>query len=61
MFLYVPLFCLFCVFMVYNDYVNRRRDPIVKVVFITPDSFRSIVKTCEAIDGTKKQFAKKTK
>jgi len=57
MILYVPLFCLFCVFMVYNDYVNRRYDPTVSIVFITDKELLSMKH--EEHHGEKKQLAKK--
>jgi hypothetical protein len=58
--IYVPLFCLFCILMVYNDYVNRRREPLVKIVVITSEAMH-VVKNNEDSYGAKKQFAKKNK
>jgi len=58
----VPIFCLFCVFMVYNDYVNRRRVPLVEVVIVLPeDIYKAVIEDKVTYGAKKKQFAKKDK
>jgi len=62
MVLYVPLFCLFCVFMVYNDYINRRREPSVEIVIVLPeDIYKAVIEDKVVYGAEKKQIAKRDK
>lgn len=58
----VPIFCLLCIFMVYNDYVNKGNHSLVEVVVVLPDGIYKTIDESKVIDGAKKkQFAKKDK